>query len=660
MNMLRFALPHALGWIGIGFSLIFTNKSCGAAGPYPPSQWQLTWETNLVRLRPGAGDNWPMTWVSNDVQITSWGDGEGFQPGKPRLSLGLARLFGNPPELRGENFASTIDTPEGGGSRAIKTSGLLMVDGVLYLWVRNYRPPGSDDFRHAQLFWSADGGAHWNWASWYFAETFGCPEFVQFGPNYTGARDGFVYIVSQDNNSAYGYSPDIVMARVRKDKVADRSSYEFFTGLGTDSAPRFSADLESRKPIFTDPNGTQRIAITHDAGFQRYLLTTSHRPPRSTAMHTAALGVFEALEPWGPWRTLYYDDHWSGTNRTYHHKFPTKWMSADGLTLWLVYSGLDGSDYTLCVRKAKLEKASEKPQAALMPRILGDWWTIAEDSDLGAYTSPKQQPVDFAIWPAADGTWQLWFCIRGTQSAGNTRLFYHWEGQRLTDSHWSACGIAMQAKPEFGETRGGLQAPFVFRNGQQFLMFYGDWEHICAATSTDGKSFTRRMSADGKTGMFGERRGSNTRDPMVLFTRGQWHCYYTAHPHQRGADYCRTSADTLTWSEPRIVAQGGVAGTNAYSAECPFVVELTPGEYYLFRTQRYGQNAVSRVYHSRDPLDFGVNHDADHYVGDLPVAAPEIFQHDGQCYMASLLPNLKGMRVARLNWRPAWESKAKR
>jgi len=288
--------------------------------------------------------------------------------------------------------------------------------------------------------------------------------------------------------------------------------------------------------------------------------------------------------------------------------------------------------------------------AVMAPRIVGEAWTIASDPDLGTYTTSKQQPVDFAIWPAADGSWQLWSCIRGTGCGGNTRLFHRWEGQHLTDTNWTPKGIAMEAKPEFGETTGGLQAPFVFRDGKKFLMFYGDWEHICAANSDDGKTFTRRPGVDGKSGMFGEEPGSNTRDPMVLFTRGQWYCYYTAHPQRCGADYCRTSKDFRTWSDSRIVAQGGAAGTNAYSAECPFVVELTPGEYYLFRTQRYGRDAISRVYHSRDCLDFGLGNDAGHLVGSLPVAAPEIFQQDGQWYIASLLPSLKGIRLAKLEW----------
>ncbi|MCK5209427.1 MAG: hypothetical protein KAQ79_15440, partial [Cyclobacteriaceae bacterium] len=44
----------------------------------------------------------------------------------------------------------------------------------------------------------------------------------------------------------------------------------------------------------------------------------------------------------------------------------------------------------------------------LIPTIDGEWWQVAGDPDLGEYTSPKQQPVDFGVWQAADGTWQLW------------------------------------------------------------------------------------------------------------------------------------------------------------------------------------------------------------------------------------------------------------
>lgn len=59
--------------------------------------------------------------------------------------------------------------------------------------------------------------------------------------------------------------------------------------------------------------------------------------------------------------------------------------------------------------------------------ISSPWTTIATNPDLGNLTGDKQQPVDFAVWRAEDGRWQLWSCIRGTKIGGDTRLFYRWQ-----------------------------------------------------------------------------------------------------------------------------------------------------------------------------------------------------------------------------------------
>jgi hypothetical protein len=299
---------------------------------------------------------------------------------------------------------------------------------------------------------------------------------------------------------------------------------------------------------------------------------------------------------------------------------------------------------------------AESP-APLVPTIQGEWWTVARSPDLGDLTSPGQEPVDFGMWQAADGTWQLWSCIRKTKEPGNTRLFFRWEGKRLTDPDWKPMGIAMHADPKLGEQPGGLQAPFVFRHKGKYLMFYGDLVNICSAESDDGKKFTRRLNADGVPALFKQspRKDGRARDPMVIRIGDLWHCYYTAHPDKKGADYCRTSSDLLNWGEQYTVAAGGESTDGPYSAECPFVVETQPGQYYLFRTQSYKGPPTTRVYYSTDPLHFGIDEDAKHLVVKLPVAAPEIIQHDGQYYIAALLPDIKGIRIARLEWVPLKE-----
>jgi len=341
-----------------------------AAAPYPagPIVSGLTWDSAVTRIGDGTtGDNWPITWGDDDLLYAAYGDGDGFSNRSPKLSLGFTTLSNNPPNISGQDFGSNIDTPEGQGSNGIKASGMLMVDGKLYMFVRNYKPAGSNDYTNARLAWSNDHGRTWTWANWHFADTFGAPDFVQFGKNYSGARDNYVYVVSQANDSAYGWSPNVVMARVPKDRVADRAAYEFFAGLGANNTPAWSSDITQRKPVFTDPNGVQRIGMTYNPALQRYFLTSAHQTGGG-ATHTPALGVFDAPEPWGPWSTAYYSDNFSG-GYAFHHKFPTKWMSADGRTMWLLYSGSNTGASCNCVtlRKATLGINSAPPAPTAPP-----------------------------------------------------------------------------------------------------------------------------------------------------------------------------------------------------------------------------------------------------------------------------------------------------
>ena len=60
-------------------------------------------------------------------------------------------------------------------------------------------------------------------------------------------------------------------------------------------------------------------------------------------------GIYEAPEPWGPWRTVFFTEAWDmGPGES--SSLPTKWISPDGRTCHLVFSGDDG----FCVRKLTL------------------------------------------------------------------------------------------------------------------------------------------------------------------------------------------------------------------------------------------------------------------------------------------------------------------
>jgi hypothetical protein len=177
------------------------------------------------------------------------------------------------------------------------------------------------------------------WAAWHFSETFGCPDFVQFGPNYGGARDACVcgFLRKQRRTHLRPTS----MARFRRSENARR----VLRGRRSGRDATWDRDLAARKPIFRDQRGTQHLA-DRNAGL------TLH-PHQGEGPHTLAWRLM--LRNRGAVTTVYYDDHRFGNDRTYHHKFPPKWMSVDGRTMWLLFSGLGGGNYAFCLRRAVVE-----------------------------------------------------------------------------------------------------------------------------------------------------------------------------------------------------------------------------------------------------------------------------------------------------------------
>lgn len=299
-----------------------------------------------------------------------------------------------------------------------------------------------------------------------------------------------------------------------------------------------------------------------------------------------------------------------------------------------------------------------------VPAIEGEWWQIAKTPDLGEYNSSNQQPVDFGIWQAADGTWQVWSCIRNSNFPGSsftTRFLYGWEGKKLTDTNWAPQGIKWVADPKLGETPGGMQAPFVFEEDQVYYLFYGDWKRVCLAKSLDGKQFKRVLGGDGQPDLFTEHaftppETSNARDPMVIKRGNTYYCYYTSHidaPVNDGWAFCRTSLNMRDWSEPVIISHTQPVDDNSptFSDECPQVVYLPEYElYYLFVTQNYGTQNHTTVYASPNPLYFGIDDDS-RKVCTLPIAAPEIVYHEGQYFLVALRTELDGIQVAKLKWK---------
>ena len=343
--------PDAVFWGGIErfvFNPVMEAIAVGAGeAPYPQSAVirKVAFEPfeNIRCAAPGS-DNWPITWADDGHLYTSYGDGWGFEPlTEKKLSQGFARVAGSAEDFRGENIRTPSGERLGDGPKGAKASGMLAAGGVLYAWVRNTG--------NSQLIWSADRGKTWQWG-FRFDVSFGSPAFLNFGRNYQGARDHFVYTYSQDGPSAYESSDRLVLARVPPDRIRERSAYEFFVRLDK-GQPMWTKDIEKRGAVFNYPGMCQRVDAVYNPGLRRYLLALGYD-------HEGGWGIFDAPEPWGPWTTAFHTHYW-GAGGTHGYRLPSKWISPDGRTMFLVFSGRKHigilSD-AFCVRKITLEVAA--------------------------------------------------------------------------------------------------------------------------------------------------------------------------------------------------------------------------------------------------------------------------------------------------------------
>lgn len=328
-------------WANVKREIVDPLMTCVTDPPVPPSdvikRVRFDPPESIRRLAPDS-DNWPMTWADDGAIYTAYGDGRGFEPFvEKKLSLGLAKVDGTPPDFTGVNLRSPTAERTGNGAQGPKASGMLMVDGVLYMWVRNTG--------NATLAWSADHGQTWQWG-FTFDPSFGSPTFLNFGRNYAGAPDDYVYTYSQDGPSAYETYDSVVLARVPKSHLRERDAYEFFVKQGTDRTPIWSKDITQRGPALANPAHCQRVDASYNAALRRYLLTIAYG-------HGKGWGLFDAPHPWGPWTTAYSTPDW-GQGETHGYRLPTKWISDDGRTMWLVFSGTKTND-AFCVRRMMLE-----------------------------------------------------------------------------------------------------------------------------------------------------------------------------------------------------------------------------------------------------------------------------------------------------------------
>jgi len=333
MNSLSAICLVALAWM---LTLAAPSPSTGAS-PYPNSDAitgvSFDWSTH-IRLAPGS-DNWPLTWADDDQQYTAWGDGGGFggTNNDGRVSLGFARIQGLKNNYRGYNVWGG-KKPENPATFPGKCYGILCVDGILYAVV-------NDDVNLTdRIYKSVNHGRSWSGASWTIPADNRTASFLQYGRDYAGARDDYVYVYAPIASwSTPGTA--VWLARVPKTEIMTWSSWTFYGGM-SGGHPVWT-DWNGRQAVFRDARVGWAVSVSYNAGIKRYLLCSTHKNP----MNEGGLGIFDGPHPWGPWTTVAYYDEWhvpSGKGSTFFYSFSNKWMSSDGLSFVMIWTGTGDHD----------------------------------------------------------------------------------------------------------------------------------------------------------------------------------------------------------------------------------------------------------------------------------------------------------------------------
>lgn len=361
----------------------------GAAIEHIPTG--VTFHKDTLYRSDARGDNWCITWVADDSQITSMCDGNWLN-GKDSYHNRLYRIIGGPAGFTRGDIAGYPQYIWGTGSWF--GYGIVSVDGVLYSVVsKTPANQWSGPFRGIKLFKSANNGRTWyrvnrhgeerriaprdearNLASpdeMFFLQEFGLAhaaqeaypfsfvDFAKNGRDNSAAKDNYLYIYSPEGAHAH----KLLLARVPKDKLGLRRAWEYFEEY-SDGKPVWTHDIRKRgyAHIFPEKSRDGKYfgwyswlpCVVWNEGLGLYIMvnggtyagrkmTSSDKDYYDSWMHTetGSLGFWYSEKPYGPWREFYYTDYWTvddPKNRTYQPKLSPKWINEDGRQMVLIWS----------------------------------------------------------------------------------------------------------------------------------------------------------------------------------------------------------------------------------------------------------------------------------------------------------------------------------
>lgn len=350
-------------------------------------------DDTIVRHEAYAG-MFRTTWTADNRQFVALADG--IDMSDPPGKTFHARVFSLRGDPSGVFFAELPGYPQTpwrkkSDDAQFWSGSCLAVDGCIYQFLMTpnhpYLKPDASfwpDLRWAgvKLIYSLDDGATWRnqdgsrpvrWEAWgerskanmlffneeqehgFMAPIF--PTFLQMGRAYEANDDGYVYAYAT-NGDVHETGNQLILCRVPKLMVLERSAYQFFCGLDAGGGAAWSRDIKDRLAIHTFAEGWISSNKVQGQFTMGWSVSVVYNEPLGVYMMAAQgiglagnggwygkpsyLGFWVASTPWGPFRQISEETAWTPGNdpaaRCINPEIPAQWISADGKSFWLVWA----------------------------------------------------------------------------------------------------------------------------------------------------------------------------------------------------------------------------------------------------------------------------------------------------------------------------------
>lgn len=340
-----------------------------------------------------CGDTWYPTWASDDKLYSPWTDGttNGVNSWSSGFSNpGIIDDTGNP--IRKATTGHAVITGEDPLNLTIDVLGLhqadpypyggrypcgsLLYNGIWYYGTYCLSPYGITRYGDQMINWpqlgpfvgfrySTDNGKTWTDTPHtpdkpLFGEhglggypvKIGSPHFVDFGKNMEHSPDGKAYLVAHGAdindknprfwNASWINGDQIYLLRVipEIENMNNPSAYEFYAGKDKQGNEVWTNDFKKTVPLLEWDNNMGCVTITYFAPLKKYFMCVTDGGNTCAQMNTY---ILESDSLTGEWKLVTYMKNFG--EQAYFVNFPSKFISRDGKTAWLLYSGNFATDW---------------------------------------------------------------------------------------------------------------------------------------------------------------------------------------------------------------------------------------------------------------------------------------------------------------------------